>query len=237
MTDHRTPATHQRAPATHQHTRTTDQRTLAAVTGALYLVTFATSIPALALKAPFLGGGGSLAAAQTAAVLEIMLAVACAGTAVAFYPIGRRYAPALALGFVASRITEAALVAVGVIALLAFTTVRAGLDADAPLPSTLDALAALHDGAFLVGPGLLPALNAALFGTLLIRHRLVPRIIPAAGLIGAPLLTFSALATIGGLVDQVSPVAGVLALPIALWEFAIGIWLLAKGVHVAPVDG
>lgn len=212
----------------------TSHRTLAAVTGGLYLVTFATSVPALALKEPFLAGSGSVAAAQTAAVLEIILAVACAGTAVAFYPVGRERDPALALGFVASRLLEAATIAIGVIALLALVTLRAELGT--PTPEAADVLAALHDGAFLVGPGLLPAVNAALFGSLLLRGRLVPRAIPLVGLIGAPLLAFSALATIAGLLDQVSPVAGLLALPIALWEFAIGVWLLARGVRIAPVS-
>jgi Domain of unknown function (DUF4386) len=40
---------------------------------------------------------------------------------------------------------------------------------------------------FLLGPGLMPAFNAALLGYLMYRSGLVPRLIPAMGLIGAPL--------------------------------------------------
>lgn len=202
-------------------------RQLAATTGMLYLVTFATSIPALALKQDFLHNSGSAASLQWAVALELLLALACVGTAVAFYPIGRRHAPALALGFVISRALEAATILLGVIALLAASTMRSlGVD-----DGVERGLVALHDWAFLIGPGLLPAINAALFGTLLLRSKLVPRIIPLIGLVGAPILAASALCSVFGVLDQVSPVAGLAALPIAAWEFSIGVWLLARGTR------
>lgn len=203
-------------------------RRLAIIAGALYLVTFATSIPALAIKTPFLEGAAGGASAQWAAVLEIALALSCIGTAVAFYPIGRAYNPALSLGFVTSRLLEASLVATGVIALLSLMTLRAG---DSGAGDGVDAaLVAVHDWAFLVGPGFMPAVNAALFGAVLFRARLVPRIIPIVGFIGAPLLATSATLTLFGVVDQVSAIAAATAFPIALWELSIGVWLIVKGV-------
>ncbi len=209
-------------------------RKLAAITGALYLLTFATSIPALALKRAYLHGDGSVAALDWAVILELMLALACIGTAVAFYPIGKRHDPALALGFVASRTLEATTVLTGVIAMLAVSSLRNGpQQTDTGTGAVEAALIAVHDWAFLLGPGLLPAVNALLFGTLLYRARLVPRIIPLVGLIGAPLLVLSALGTLLGVNDQISPIAGLAALPIALWEFGIGAWLIARGA--APV--
>jgi hypothetical protein len=45
----------------------------------------------------------------------------------------------------------------------------------------------------LLGPGLMPAFNAALLGYLMYRSGLMPRLIPAMGLIGAPLLASSTL--------------------------------------------
>ncbi|HBY23000.1 MAG TPA: DUF4386 domain-containing protein, partial [Propionibacteriaceae bacterium] len=81
-----------------------------------------------------------------------------------------------------------------------------------------------------LGPGLMPAVNALLLGSVLYQARLVPRLIPLLGLIGAPLLAASALGTLFGVLDQVSPVAGLAALPIALWEASVGVWLLVRGV-------
>lgn len=213
----------------------TTHRKLAIITGALYLLTFATSIPALALKQPFLQGDGAAAMLHVAVILEIILALACVGTAVAFYPVGRRHNQALAMGFVAARTLEASMVFIGVIALLALGTLRSS-------PSlgdtgTVDAaLVAVHDWAFLLGPGMLPAVNAMLFGMLLYRARLVPRIIPLVGLIGAPLLLLSAIGTLFGIIDQVSPLAGLAAIPIALWEFSIGVWLITKGFNPNVVE-
>lgn len=211
----------------------TAQRRLAMTIGVFYLVTFLTSIPALALKRSFLQGEGSPAALPWAVVLEILLAVACVGTAVAFFPIGSRSHPAFSLGFVASRTLEASTILVGVIALLSVDAIRGSMP-PGDIGGAEAALIAVHDWAFLIGPGLLPALNAMLFGAVLYRTRLVPRIIPLIGLIGAPLLLASALGTILGLNDQVSLLSGVAALPIACWEFGIGVWLIFKGFAPTP---
>lgn len=218
-------------------------RSLARIAGALYLLTFATSIPALVLKQPFLEGAGSIAAAHWAALLELILAFACIGTAVAIYPTARRKNEALALGFVASRTLEASLICIGVVSLLSLVAMRsAGVIEGGAGPEILRALALVHDWAFLIGPGLMPVVNALLLGTLLYRYRLVPRIIPLIGLVGAPILLASSLGTLFGLLDQVSPLAGAMAVPIALWEFSIGIWLVIKGydprsLESAPAPG
>ena len=81
----------------------------------------------------------------------------------------------------------------------------------------------------------MPALNAVLLGTLLHRSRLVPRLIPTVGLVGAPLLLGSVLATLFGVFDQISPAASVLALPIAAWELALGCWMTFRGFDRSAV--
>jgi hypothetical protein len=57
---------------------------------------------------------------------------------------------------------------------------------------------AVRDATFLLGPGLMPAFNATLLGYLAYRSGLVPRLIPAMGLIGAPLLASSTLGMMFG---------------------------------------
>lgn len=205
-----------------------DAQRRARITGGLYLLTVATSIPALALKSPVLDDANPVAAAASsdrlawAASLEIILAVACVGTAVVLLPVLRHLNPSAATGFLSARTVEAGLIAVGVLAMLTLT--------DASMnTSSADVATGLHDWAFLLGPGFIPAVNAVLLGSILLRSRLVPRAIPLVGLIGAPLLAASATATVFGALDQVSPPAGALALPIALWEITLGIWLVTRG--------
>ena len=88
---------------------------------------------------------------------------------------------------------------------------------------TGQALVAMYDWTFLLGPGLMPAVNALLLGSLMYRSGLVPRIIPLVGLIGAPLLLASDIAVLFGLWDQMSAARGIAAIPIALWEFSLGV--------------
>ena len=81
----------------------------------------------------------------------------------------------------------------------------------------------------------MPVFNALLFGTLLYRSRLVPRIIPTIGLIGAPLLFAAFVANLFGVFDQVSAASFLLTLPVAAWELSVGIWMTVKGFRPEAV--
>jgi Domain of unknown function (DUF4386) len=215
-------------------------RKTALVAGALYLITFATSIPARILFGPvkdpnyILGSGVADTQVLFAGFLDVMLALACIGTAVALYPVVKRQNEGVALGFVGSRTLEAAIIVTGVIALLSVVTLRqAGAGADALVAG--QALVAVYNWAFLFGPGFMACVNALLLGSLLYRSGLVPRIIPLVGLTGAPLLFASDLAIMFGLWEQVSLPAGIATVPIALWEVSLGVYLVVKGFKPSPI--
>lgn len=168
------------------------------------------------------------------AVLEIVVALACIGTAVALYPLLKRQNESVALGFVAVRTLEAACIVIGIAMLLSVVTLRqTGAGADA-LPAAR-ALTALYDRIFLLSQSFLPAVNAVLLGSLLYQSRLVPRLIPLVGLIGAPILVASDAGILFNLWGPMSAVAGLAALPIALWEFSLGIWLVVRGFNRSPI--
>jgi hypothetical protein len=94
---------------------------------------------------------------------------------------------------------------------------------------------ALKDWTFLLGPGFMSAINALCLGSVMYRSRLVPRIIPTLGLVGAPLLFAAFIACLFGAIEQVSTVAFFLTLPIAAWELSIGIWMTVKGFRPEAV--
>jgi hypothetical protein len=216
-------------------------RRTALVAGALYLITFATSIPARVLFGPvrndpnyILGPGLADTQILVAGLLDVLLAFACIGTAIALYPVIKRQNQGVALGFVGSRTLEAAIIMTGVIALLSVVTLRqAGAGADALGAS--HALVAMYNRAFLFGPGFMACVNALLLGSLLYRSHLVPRIIPLMGLIGSPLLFASDLAVLFGLWTQTSIPAGIATVPIALWEVSLGAYLVVKGFMPSPI--
>jgi hypothetical protein len=209
-------------------------RRTALVAGGLYLITFVTSIPARLLSGPvrndpnYVLGPGADAQVLFAGFLDVVLALACIGTAVALYPVVKRQNEGVALGFVGARVLEAAIIVTGVVSLLSVVTLRqAGAGSDALV--TAQALVASYDWTFLFGPGFMAAVNALLLGSLMYRSGLVPRIIPLVGLIGAPLLLASDTAIMFGLWEQFSLPAGIATLPVALWEFSLGVWLVVKG--------
>ena len=207
-------------------------RRTALVAGALYLLTFV-SIPTLALYGPvhdpkYILGPGPDTGVIVGAILEMIVALACIGTAVALFPVVKRQNEGVALGFVGSRVLESATIFAGVACLLSVVTLRqAGAGAGGLVAA--QALVALYDRLFLVGQSFMPAVNALLLGSLLYQSRLVPRVLPLLAFIGAALLVASDLGTLFGLSGQRSSVAGLLALPIALWEFSLGVYLIVNG--------
>jgi Domain of unknown function (DUF4386) len=166
-------------------------RKTALVSGVLYLLTFV-AIPTLALYGPvkdpnYIFGPGPDTPVIFGGILEVIVALACIGTAVVLYPVVKRQNEGVALGFVGVRVLEAGTIFVCVVCVLSLVTLRqAGVGADGLV--TGQALVAFHDWIMLLGQGFLPAVNGLLLGSLLYRSRLVPRILPVLGFIGAPLL-------------------------------------------------
>ena len=56
------------------------------------------------------------------------------------------------------------------------------------------------------------------------------------GFIGAPLLVISTMATVFGANEYGSGLSGLLSLPIALWEFSLGVYLVVKGFRAAGLQ-
>jgi hypothetical protein len=208
------------------------------VAGVLYLLTFV-SIPTLFLYvsvrgANYIVGTGPDTSAIIGGILEIIVALAGIGTAVVLFPVLKRQNEAAALGLVAARILESGTIFVGVAFLMSIVTLRqAGVGAAGLV--TGHALAVLYDRIFLQGQSFMPAICDLLLGILLYQSRLVPRGLSLIGIVGAFILLASYLAVMFGLLGQHAPLAGLSALPVALFEFALGVWLVVKGFKSSPI--
>jgi Domain of unknown function (DUF4386) len=208
------------------------------VAGVLYLLTFV-SIPTLVLYVPVHGanyiiGAGPDTSAIIGGILEIIVALAGIGTAVVLFPVLKRQNEAAALGLVAARILESGTIFVGVAFLLSIVTLRqAGVGAAGLV--TGHALVVLYDRIFLLGQSFMPAICDLLLGVLLYQSRLVPRGLSLIGIVGAPLLLAGYIAVMFGLIGQHAPLAALSALLVALFEFSLGIWLIAKGFKPSAI--
>jgi hypothetical protein len=213
-------------------------RKTALIAGLLYLLTFV-SIPTLALYGSvhdpnFIIGPGSNSPVLVGGVLEVIVALAGIGTAVVLYPVLKRQNEAVALGLVGSRVLEAAGILAGVACLLTIVTLREAGAGNGALV-TGQALVALYDRIFLLSQSLMPAVNDLLLGYLLYKSRLVPRVLPVLAFIGAPLLLVSDAAVLFGVVERVSALPAIATLPVALFEFSLGVYLTVKGFRPSPI--
>ncbi len=170
---------------------------------------------------------------------EVVVALTGIGTAVVLHPVTRRVSQTAALGFVTSRVVEGSLIIVGVVSILTLITLRndvagtAGAD-PASLATTGDTLIAVYGWTFLLSQSLMPVFNALCLGYVMYRSRLVPRILPTLGFIGAALLLAADIAIFFGVFDRTGPI-GLVAFPIAVWEFSLGVYLTVKGFRPSAV--
>jgi hypothetical protein len=205
----------------------------------LYLITFV-SIPTLALYGSihdphYIVGPGPDTAVIIGGVLEIIVALAGIGTAVVLFPLLKKQNESFALGLVAARILESGTIFVGVAFILSIVTLRqVGAGADALVTS--HALITLYDRIFLLGQSFMPAVCDLLLGVLLYKARLVPRALSLIGIIGAPILVGGYIAVLFGLIGQHAPSTALAAIPVALFEFSLGVWLIVKGFNPSAAN-
>jgi hypothetical protein len=209
-------------------------RKIALAAGVLYLLTFV-SIPTLSLYSAihlpnYITGTGPDTSVFIGNILELIVALTGIGTAVVLYPILRKQNEILALGLVASRVLEASTIFMGVAFLLSIVTLRQS-GAGAEALATSHALVALYDRIFLIGQSFMPAVNDLLLGILLYQSRLVPRALSLLGTVGAFVLVSGDIAVLFGLIEQHAPSTALAAIPVALFEFSLGVWLIVKGFN------
>jgi hypothetical protein len=220
-------------------------RKTALVAGGFYLITFVSSIPAVFILEPVLNhsdyivGSGADTRVIFGCILDLINAIAAIGSAVTLFPVVKRQHEGAALGFVTARMFEAAVIVIGVVSLLSVVTLRqtlggAGTDKGS-LIAIGQALVAIRDWTFVLGPGFVPGVSALLLGYLMYRSGLVPRLIPTLGLIGGPLLIGSVLVTTLRGNDPVVALSAIATAPIFVWELSLGIWLVVKGFKPSPI--
>jgi hypothetical protein len=215
-----------------------EMRRRARLAGVLFLITFVTSIAARVLYDPvqndadFIFGGGGDGGVRLGAFLEVLLIISNIGTAVVLYPVVKRWGETLALSYVAARVMEGAIIAIGIISALAVVTLRedfAGADA-ASLAASRETLVAIQDWTFLLGPAFCAAIgNGMILGYLMYRSGLVPRGMTYLGLVGGPLLLAASIGVLFGVFEQSDIVPGIATVPEFFWELSLGLYLAIVG--------
>ena len=172
-----------------------------------------------------------------AVLLWIIGYLACAGIAVAMYPVLKKWNGGLALGSVVFRALEAAFYMIEVVCLLSLLTLSrqfatAGA-ADRPsLQAIGDLLVSVHDHAALVAVFAF-CLGGFMYYYLLFQSRLIPRWLSGFGIVAIiGMLTACVLSLFSG--NRITSYIA-LAAPIALQEMVLAVWLIVKGFNPSAV--
>jgi len=170
------------------------------------------------------------------AFFQFVIATAYVGIAIVLYPILKRYNESLALGFLGFRIIAAVFLIVGMtsaLLLLALSQefVRAGA-LDSSYFQTIGGL--LRTGRDLVNHVAMPwslIVSALMSYFILYQTKLVPRWLSGWGLVGTTVSIWATLLVMFRLIEIITPIYIVLAIPWALQEMVLAVWLIAKGFN------
>ncbi|MED4531561.1 DUF4386 domain-containing protein [Metabacillus fastidiosus] len=218
-------------------------RKAAKIVGILFILAAVTAVIGLILYDPILNGSdyltkGSEHANQVilGALMELILVAAAIGTATTMFPILRKYNETIALWHVCFRFLEAIVITVGVISVLSLLTlsrefVAAGAPDTASFQASGTLLKAVHDWTFLLGPNFMLGINTMMYSYIFYKSRLVPRFIPILGMTGAALIFICALLVMFDVIEQLSVLGAILALPVAANEMILAVWLISKGFN------
>jgi len=219
-------------------------RKIAIITGVLFIIATLTG-PILATPLlPVLTGTDYLTRVsaqpnQVAAgvLLSIIGYLACAGIAVAMYPVLRKWNAGLALGSVIFRTIETAFYMVGLVCLMSLFTLgqqftTAAVGDRASLQAIGDLLVSMRDHAALLAVFAF-CLGAFMYYYLFFQSRLIPRWLSGFGIVAIILMMTACVLSLfsGNRITSYIP----LVFPIFLQEMVLAVWLIAKGFNPSAI--
>ena len=173
------------------------------------------------------------------AILSLIMAFAIAMIPVMMFPIFKKHNEALALGYVVFRVLEVVTgIALVIIYLLLLTLSQEYVNAgslDASHFQTSGTLLLQADDWINYVMTIVFSLGALMFYYLWYQSKLIPRFLSVWGLIGATLTLPVGLLCMFGLITELSALGLILALPLALNEIFLAVWLIVKGFNSSAI--
>jgi Domain of unknown function (DUF4386) len=222
-------------------------RKIAIIAGALFIIATAASLLGTSFAGSILGSPDYLAKISTnrnpilaGALLSFMAAAASSSIAISLYPILKKYNEGLALGAVGFRLIEAVFYIVGAICLLSLLTVSQEFVKAGGQSSSFQTLGHLllsaRDLAGFVFGVMAFCLGALMYYYIFFQSKLIPRWLSVWGLLAIMSLLAATLLTIfDGEPFSISGNLIFLALPIALQELVLAVWLIVKGFDPSAI--
>jgi hypothetical protein len=218
------------------------ERKIAIIAGILFIAATAASLIGSGFTGSILDAPDYLARVSSngnrvmvGALLSFLAAAASSSIAISLYPVLKRYDEGLALGAVGFRLIEGVFYIVDALCLLSVLTVsQQSLNAAAQDVSTFqtigDLLLTIGDLAGFVFAVIAFCLGALMYYFVFYQSKLIPRWLSVWGIIALVLMLAAVCITLfDGEPYSISGNLVFLALPIALQEMVMAVWLIAKG--------
>lgn len=218
-------------------------KTDAKLTGWFFIAAAVSSIIGLKLYDPILNESNFLLSASNnysqivfGAVNELILCVTATGTGIMLFPLLKRYNERMALGYLSFRLLEVVFIMIGTISVLTALAVSEnyanGVIRDKDNAQNLMlTFIYLHKWTFMLGSNFMLAINTFLYSYVFSKSNVVPKNLARLGISASLLIMLAAILEMFGVIQQISIWGILLALPIALYEMTLAIWLIVKGVN------
>ncbi|MCJ7511603.1 MAG: DUF4386 domain-containing protein [Anaerolineales bacterium] len=223
-------------------------KTTARIVGALFITATAAGLLGTGLTGSVVGAPDYLVQIAAnknlvvlGALLKFVAAAASAGIAIALYPVLRKHNEGLALGSVGFRLVEGVFYIVAALGLLSLLSLgqeyaSAGPQAAPTLQVLGTLILAVRNWAGFVYGVLFFCLGALMYYYVLYQSRLIPRWLSGWGLVAIALLfSMVLLIAFGERPSGPSGMQLLLALPIALQEMVLAVWLILKGFNPSAI--
>jgi hypothetical protein len=220
-------------------------RKTAIIVGALFIIATVASLLSTSFTDSILGASDYLikiSAYQNRVIVGVLFqfisAVTSAGIAISLYPVLRKSNEGLALGSVGFRLIEGVFYIVAALGLLSLLSLSQGyVKAGTPAASYFQILGtlmiAVRNWANFVFGVISFCLGALMYYYVFYQSKLIPRWLSGWGVIGIAMLLSMALLIMFG--KEPSGTTLLLALPIALQEMVLAVWLIVKGFDPSAI--
>jgi len=219
-------------------------RKIAVITGVLFIIAtlmgpiLATPLTPVLTGTDYLTGFSAHPNQVAGGVLLWIIGyLACAGIAVAMYPVLRKWNAGLALGSVIFRTIETAFYMVGLVCLMSLFTLgqqftTAAVADRASLQAIGDLLVSMRDHAALLAVFAF-CLGAFMYYYLFFQSRLIPRWLSGFGIVAIILMMTACVLSLfsGNHITSYIP----LEFPIFLQEMVLAVWLIVKGFNPSVI--
>ena len=174
------------------------------------------------------------------AFLQIVMGFACAGIAMAMFPVLKKFSEGVAIGTVGFRLIEGILASIAAIMVLVlvslgFEFLKAGAPDTSYFQTIAGLLLSLKEKLSMISL-FAWCVSALMYYTVFYQTRLVPRWISFWGLAGISLSMVANFLVLFGLIKNFSTLQVVMNLPIAVQEMVFAVWLIAKGFDQKVLD-